>query len=197
MNGYCSNSGYAEINPQLRYNKSFAQSDSIYEKSPSFDKYQEQIGKNQYANSGNDYYDGGNSSLALRSAGMKNTPVSIMFFSPENIARIQKKIKSSIYSLSEGKFRLDVDQNEQDLIIVMRAVFLQHAKNLDKHIVRQVKALNQLLLNEMIPDIMTNIKQYYGYLKEINEPLKPIARPLNVSGAGRKMLPSITTVWGF
>lgn len=197
MNGYSSTSTYADVNPQLRYNKSFAHSNSQYEGSLSYDKNQERISDNQYSNSGDSYYIGGNSSLALRSVNMKNTPVSELFFSAENISRIQKKIKTSVYRLSNGKFRMDIDQNEMDLILVMRSVYLDNAKHLDKHIVRQVKALNQLLLNELMPDIMSNIKQYYGYLKEINEPLQPMPRPLNVSGAGRKVLPSITTVWGF
>jgi hypothetical protein len=48
-----------------------------------------------------------------------------------------------------------------------------------------------------MPDIMTNVKQAYGYLQDISQPLKPIVRPLNVSNAGRKTLPSMTTVWGF
>ena len=35
-----------------------------------------------------------------------------------------------------------------------------------------------------------------GYLKEINNPIKPMDRPLNVSSAGRKLNPSITSKWG-
>ena len=45
--------------------------------------------------------------------------------------------------------------------------------------------------------MITEIKQFYGYLKEINEPLKPIDRPINVNNAGRKTLPSLTSVWQF
>ena len=48
-----------------------------------------------------------------------------------------------------------------------------------------------------MPDLMTNIQQAYQYNKFINEPLKPIMRPMNVSHAGRKTLPSISSVWGF
>jgi hypothetical protein len=137
------------------------------------------------------------SSYALHSVNMQNTPVSILFFSAENINRIQRKIRSSIYNLSNGKFKLDVEQDQQDLILVMRAVYLDYGKNLDSHVVAQVKLLNQKLLETIMPDIMTNVKQAYGYLQDISQPLKPIVRPLNVSNAGRKTLPSMTTVWGF
>ena len=44
--------------------------------------------------------------------------------------------------------------------------------------------------------MITEIKQTYGYIKEINEPIKPIPRPMNVNNAGRKTLPSITTTYG-
>lgn len=137
------------------------------------------------------------SKYALHSVNMQNTPVSILFFSDENINRLQKKIRTSVYNLSNGKFKLDVEQDQQDLILVMRAVYLDYGKNLDSHVVAQVKLLNQKLLETIMPDIMTNVKQAYGYLQDISQPLKPIVRPLNVSNAGRKTLPSMTTVWGF
>jgi hypothetical protein len=137
------------------------------------------------------------STLALRGIGMDNTNVSKLYFSGQNIKRIQKQIRQQIHIQSEGKFKLDVDQNEMDLLIAMRAVYIEHGKHQDSHVVRQVKKLNEQLLDYIMPDIMTNVNQYYGYIREINEPLKPILRPMNVSHAGRRALPSITTVWGF
>ena len=50
----------------------------------------------------------------------------------------------------------------------------------------QVKKLNIKVINYLYPDLMTNIKQEYYYVKEINEPLKPIDRPINVSIKGSK-----------
>lgn len=195
-------SNYAGINPSINYNRlapnglynSFDNDIGLsYELTPSFDKFQEDTGnvkvKKQYC--------GGNSSLALRSVQMENTKVSIMLFSDENIKRLQKKIKAEVWKRSKGKYRLDENQDEMDLIIAMRAVFLDYGKNLDYEIVRQVKALNQLIIDYIMPDLMTNIQQAYQYNKFINEPLKMITRPVNVAHAGRKTLPSITSVWGF
>lgn len=178
---------YAEINPTLNYNRAVP-------------NQQTDVGNNMYdkcqQHTSNNYYNGGNSSLALRYV-LDNTKVSMMYFSPENVKRIQKKIKQNVVQQSEGKFKMDIDQDEQDLILVMRAVFLEYGKNLDDHIVSQVKALNEITIKCIMPDLMTNIKQYYSYQKEIHEPLKPIVRPMNVSHAGRKTLPSVTSVWGF
>lgn len=125
-----------------------------------------------------------------------NTELSKIFFSDKNMIRLQKMIKKEVYRRTNGKYKLDVDQEERDLLIVMRAVYLEYGRYLPGQIVRQVKRLNQRVLEEVMPSLLTELKQYYGYLHEINGPLKPIARPLNMSHAGRRTLPSITTVWG-
>ena len=191
------NSTYAEINPTLSYNRAVPYQPNTISNdnftAGDNDKWQEKTSSTKV----NKYYCGENSSLALRSVQMENTKVSIMLFSNENIARLQRKIKSEVSRISKGKYKLVEDQDQMDLILAMRAVFLDYGKNIDTNIVRQVKALNILIINYIMPDLMTNIQQAYEYNKFINEPLKPIVRPINVSHAGRKTLPSITSVWGF
>lgn len=123
--------------------------------------------------------------------------LSKLYFSDENIRRIQRLIKRTIYEKTNGQFKLDVDQEQRDVFIAMRAVYMEHARFLPNQIVRQVKRLNQKVVDEIIPGIMTNIRQDYGYLKEINKPLTPIPLPQNVNNAGRRQLPSITTTFGY
>ena len=124
-----------------------------------------------------------------------NSDLSREYFSPKNMKRIQKKIKNEVFKRSQGKYKLNVDQDERDLLIVMRAIYLEYGRFKPNQIVRQTKRLNNLVIDEIVPDIIGNIKQYYGYLQEINGPLKPIDRPVNVNNAGRKTLPSITTTF--
>ena len=79
----------------------------------------------------------------------------------------------------------------------MRYIFEMHGEHLPENPVRQVKRLNDLLINEIMPGIMTNIEQYYGYIFDINAPLQIPMMPLSDSVAGRKsILPSITTTFG-
>jgi len=122
--------------------------------------------------------------------------LSKLFFSDKNIKRLQKLIKREIYIITKGVYKLEVDQNLRDLFIAMRAVYLEYARFLPNQIIRQTKKLNKKVIDEVVPGMLTEIRQYYGYLKEINKPLTPIPRPLNVSSAGRRTLPSITTTWG-
>jgi hypothetical protein len=121
--------------------------------------------------------------------------LSKLFFSDTNIKRIQKMIKDAVFERTNGQFRVDVDQELRELFIAMRAVYIEHARFLPGQLVRQVKKLNLKVIDEVVPGMITEIRQYYGYLKEINKPLTPINRPLNVNNAGRKQLPSLTTIW--
>lgn len=134
------------------------------------------------------------SSTALKGI-QSDSELSKLFFSDKNFNRIQKMIKKEVYSRSKGQFKLDADQEARDLLISMRATYLEHARNLPNQLVRQVKKLNKLVIDEIVPGMITAIKQEYGYLQEINRPLQPIMRPMNVNNAGRKTLPSITTIW--
>jgi len=121
--------------------------------------------------------------------------LSKLFFSDNNIKRIQKMLKKEVYNKTNKQFKLDVDQEIKDLVIAMRAIYLEHARFLPGQTVRQCKQLNKKVIDEITPGVITEVKQYYGYLKEINKPLEPIPRPMNVNNAGRRNLPSITSVW--
>ena len=120
-------------------------------------------------------------------------PVTELFFSNENMRRIQKMIRKEVKIRTHDEFSLDVEQDEADLLISMRAVLFNGGRFLPFKIKHQVKELNRKVLNYIIPDIINNMKQEYGYIKEINKPLETMNRPMNVSSI--KNLPSITTVW--
>jgi len=121
--------------------------------------------------------------------------ITVVFFSDENMRRIQKKIREEVYRRTNGQYQLDEDQDEADLTIVMRSIYLDKCKNLPGETVRQVKLLNQQTVDYIIPDLISNIKQYFGYIKDINKPLQVIQRPLATNRAGRALLPSITSLW--
>ena len=123
------------------------------------------------------------------------TPLGEVFFSPDNIKRLQNKIKKSIFIESKGKYKLQVDQNESDLLVVMRAVYIQDSYNSPYRIIHQVKELNEKVVNRILPDMISNIKQNEEYLNIIDKPIDPIPLPVNVSRAGRLSLPSVTTIW--
>lgn len=125
---------------------------------------------------------------------IESNPVTTLFFSKKNYKVLQKLIKKQVYIQSMGKFLLETDQDERDLITAMRAVYLNESINLLSDHEDQVNVLNNFVIQYIVPDMITQIKQEQIYLKEINEPIKPIPLPINVNNA-KNSLPSITSVW--
>lgn len=203
MAGYLSNAekNYSPLNPVITYKRNLPSNfDSLVPiiqqnninknkdyKNNNVDAYYEKYQQNKTVN-----YD--RARQATQGLFEKND-ITKIFFSDENIKRIQRKIKEEIYIRTKGQYKLEEDQDEADLTIAMRAIYLDKAKNLLDQPVRQVKILNQQTVNYVVPDMITNIKQYFGYIKDINQPLQPMMRPMSVNKAGRRTLPSITTIW--
>ena len=182
---------YAEVNGKLNYAKGVDQNNRN-NKYSQFDSRTQSINKKQHDDN---YYCGGKSSLALRGMQMNNTPVSIAFFSNKNIARLQKYIRREIFKRSKGEYLLDTDQDENDLLLVMRATYFEYSRHLPTNVDEQVSELNRYTLREIIPGMMTNIEQQMLYLRDISQPIQPIALPLNVNNGGRRNLPSVTSLW--
>lgn len=122
---------------------------------------------------------------------LEETEISKIYFSKENIKRIQRKIREEIYKRTRGYFKLEVDQDEEDLIIAMRAIYFQKSYFEEKYKIRQIKKLNVQVVNYIVPDMITQMKQEYKYLQDINKPLQIIPRPINCNKAGSRTLPQI------
>jgi hypothetical protein len=123
------------------------------------------------------------------------TPLGEIYFCPENIIRLQKRIKREIFIRSNGKYKLDIDQSESDLLIVMRATYISDSKNAPYKLIHQVKELNHKTIERIVPDMLSMIKQDEEYINQLDKPIIPIALPVNVSRAGRLTLPSVTTTF--
>jgi hypothetical protein len=133
---------------------------------------------------------------ALKGIQSGDSELSKLFFSDENIKRIQRGIRAEVFRKTNGVFRIDVDQESRDIFLLCRSIYMQQARFLPGETVRQVKRLNEKVIAECVPDIITNIKAEYGYLREISKPLSPIDRPVCASSRGHRVLPSICTTFG-
>ena len=115
------------------------------------------------------------------------------FFSDENISLINKQIILSVFNKTKGQFKIS-EQSSQSLIIVMRYVFLEHAKHLPYNIKQQIRELNCRVVGEILPNIITNITQRIEYLKKIENPTAMPLLPLPISTSALRNLPSTTTI---
>lgn len=117
-----------------------------------------------------------------------------LFFSKKNMDNIQNMIRHNVYLKSENKFIID-RQSDIELEIIMRSIYLQYSPNLQDQITEQIRYLNKLVCDWSVEQIIPEIQQYIGYMKEIEYMPVPIDLPLNLSSKGSRSLRSVTTTF--
>uniref|UniRef100_A0A6C0KUE8 Minor capsid protein P8 central region domain-containing protein n=1 Tax=viral metagenome TaxID=1070528 RepID=A0A6C0KUE8_9ZZZZ len=118
-----------------------------------------------------------------------HTVLSDTFFTRRNATVIQNAIKKEVYRMSGPKqYQID-DQDVDELKMIMRAMYLQYAKNNPHNIEGQIQELNKLVVDWAAPRIMSEIDHYHYYLNDISHLPVPLEKPLNMSSAGSRSLP--------
>jgi hypothetical protein len=125
----------------------------------------------------------GGSGLANRG----KTELSEVFFSVQNMDALQEAIRYQVYVQSNGKHTIG-RQSEVELEIIMRSVFLEHARNLPFDILGQVRRLNGIVLKQTVPKVIREVEMYLAYRKDISSLPVPLERAQNVSKAGTRSL---------
>jgi hypothetical protein len=118
-----------------------------------------------------------------------HTALSDTFFTRKNVVALQGAIRSEVYKRSgPSKYVID-DQDVDELKMIMRAIYLQYAKNNVNNIQGQVQELNAMILDWCAPRILSEIGQYNYYLNDISHMPVPLAQPMSMSSAGTRSLP--------
>ena len=112
--------------------------------------------------------------------------LSELYFSQSNIDLLQDTIIDGIFKLTNGT--KICKQSEDELLIIMRSIFLQFSKNLSTNIQIQIRDLNKHVLKYSIENIHSNLKQYKGYIKDITEERSVMDMPSFVNTKGDKSL---------
>lgn len=113
--------------------------------------------------------------------------VNDLFFSKTNIDALQIGLRNTVANKTDGKHIIG-NQSLEELMIIMRAIYLEHGQNLLTNIVEQVKDLNKKVLDFAVPRILIDIQQYEQYIKDASQVHVPMERSLNVSNKGNKTL---------
>ena len=122
------------------------------------------------------------------------TPLSDTFFSNSNMNRLQEQLIYRVYVSSGGKYKIG-KQSNTELQVIMRAMYLQYAKNLPYDIGKQINELNRHVVEFCLPKVISEIKQYLFYINDIQRLPAQIPHPINVSSAGTRTLKSVTTTF--
>ncbi len=115
-------------------------------------------------------------------------PLQESFFSEKNIEIIQTLLAYHVNLQSDGKYQIS-RQDDNQIKIVMKSVFLMYSKNQPTDIQGQVKILNSYVLDYCVPNILANIEQYLGYKKQISTLPTPLELPRYTSKAGTRTNP--------
>lgn len=104
------------------------------------------------------------------------TDVNEAFFSPENVDRVQDRIRATV----RGMVNADIDrQSDVDLMMVMRSYYLQYAGE-------SVEQLNDRVVAFCSNRIAVEVEAYRYYRKDILDFPAPISRPLDTHVYGTR-----------
>lgn len=134
------------------------------------------------------------------------TLLTFLFFSKDNVENIQNVARFITYK--QTGYIID-NQSINELLIVMRSIFLEysaHPKLIDESMpdtekkqlivmyTNEVARLNDLVINAIVPKIISQMIQYINYLKDASTQPYHMDRPKNVNVAGERVYRSVTEV---
>lgn len=115
-----------------------------------------------------------------------NTPLSLAYFSSENINILQNNIRKGVFDKSNGEFIIGI-QDEDELKIIMRSVFLQNSLNLETNIREQLRDLNTLVESYAIDQVYKEAISYLKYKRDASNMYALLALPSNSSTRGKTL----------
>lgn len=110
------------------------------------------------------------------------------FFSPENVQIIQNLIRRNVYDATPEKCVID-PQSTDELLIIMRSMYLTYGRNEPFKIREQIEELNKRVSDWAVPKIVSEISMYQTYRRDASQLPVPLSRPVNLSSAGTKSKP--------
>lgn len=113
------------------------------------------------------------------------TPLNQAYFSPANVQIVQNKIRREVFDRSGGEFLID-PQSADELMIVMRAMYLQYGKNQPTNIAGQIAELNQMVADWCVPKVLAECSMHRTYLNDIQHLPVPMAHPVMMTKTGTK-----------
>ena len=117
-----------------------------------------------------------------------------VFFLDENVQLIQRQIIMSVYKSSNKKYLIK-EQNKEDINIVMKYIFNEYAQHLPFKIKEQVTELNNKVSSILTKEIIDNLESHQKYITDSTTQPTLLDRPQNVTSAGNRTLPSVSTTF--
>jgi hypothetical protein len=114
-------------------------------------------------------------------------PISDLYFSSNNVNVLQDGIRYKVWKETQQRYTIG-RQNDNELRIVMRSIYFQYAKHQPKDIVGQVRELNAKVLEWVVPEIVSNLRQHERYRVDASQLPMPLEHPTMMTQKGTKVL---------
>jgi hypothetical protein len=105
-----------------------------------------------------------------------DSPLSLAYFSAQNIQILQNGIRAGVYKLSNGQYKIG-EQSGDELKMIMRSIFLSYSANMPHSVSQQIKALNDLVLDYCVNKVYGEAQAYKKYLYDASTLVVPIEHP--------------------
>ena len=126
------------------------------------------------------------SELIQRRAEYNDDKVSDLFFSSQNIDKIQKMIQMNVYTKTSKQYKIS-RQSDSELFILMTGIYSNNSRHLPHHIQEQVDELNELTTIKATQLILPRLLQYIGYMNTLDKRLDVLDYAVNTSSIGDKI----------
>jgi hypothetical protein len=123
--------------------------------------------------------------LMAKSLYVNKSPLIAAYFSKANLDRVQAGIVNKVFELT--KYQIG-RQSDDEVLIVMRAIFADHATNNPRDVAAEVDRLNRGVLAAVIDNVISGISARLAYLRDASRMRTPIDR-----GAATSIKGTLTT----
>ena len=109
------------------------------------------------------------------------------YFSDKNIQKIQTKLKNTV----KKEIHLSIDNQSCDEIYqVMLYVYRVYGRNVTS-VNQEIEYLNNIVIKEISPSVISNVLQYVNYKKDISKPqsVMPHGKATHIKGENSLALP--------
>jgi hypothetical protein len=117
----------------------------------------------------------------------ESSPLSMAFFSNKNINILQNGIRAGVYEKTNQRHIIDKQDIDQ-LKIIMKSIYLEHATHNPTNITEQITKLNTIVLNYCIEQVYIELISYLKYINDITTMQIPMDRPVPTDGERHKQL---------
>lgn len=116
------------------------------------------------------------------------------FFSNKNIYKLNKTVVNEVYKRTGNKIEIPL-QNPQEIYIICKYIWHNNSRYLNYDIDKQLEELNHLVIEYIMPDLISTIKQKILYLKNLDVTKRKLIPRPNNSNRGNQILSSLSSVY--